>query len=862
MKGGGASSNGNSIPTPPGTMLAIHRRLLGRTLIVAVGCLQSLSTLRAQAQVTLVATAVKDGSVVVDGKADEAAWLAANWYGDFVQRDPKEGAAPSERNRVAVVFDSQAIYVFVRANDGRAEQISASLTRRDRPSPSDWIEVWLAPQTDRRSGYRFAVNARGVLLDARFGEGGETQDVDWNGIWSAKVARDPLGWSAEFEMPFSQIRVEPSANWGINVARRIQRLNEESVLSKTPKFTTRILRHLAVLKGLDRIVSTTPLSIVPFALVGWKQEGTSGAGVLRMGGDLRLGLSSAMTLEATVLPDFGQVEADPSQLNLTAFEIFLPERRPFFLEGRDTFRFPLALRNWSKETLFYSRRIGQRPSRDLGLDDDVAVDYPAASRIYGAAKLLRRTSSGTNYGVLTAFTAPEHAHAVQNGEVWRPLVAPPTSYTVARVRQDLDAGRSAVGVMTTHVERVLSGADKLHFVNRATALAADFDWRQHNVGLIGHVVGTRLEGSSASLDTIQTSSTHYLQRPDGSHLHYDPQRTVLGGWGAEIAGGKFDGSPLRAGVAVRARSPGLNANDLGYMQRADTQLGEVWMDWFLDRPTHLYRSLAFGTSFWLSKTFGPELTGSGVSLWGSARLHSNMVVRLWCMRTMEALDVSLLRGGPAFLVPGSWLGSWGLQTDDRGKVDYNFSGFWNWRDRQSLKRAQAVFTVRARPISPLTLSLAPSLERSIDALQYVNGDDPARIVLGRLVRTTGSLTLRANWALTPELSLETYAMPYISAGLYTQFNQVMAPRAEDYLARVAPTVYDGDDRFVASQVRSNMVLRWDYLPGSSLYLVWAHEQTLDRSNSGVFSPFVDSFDLLRAKSYDTVMLKLSYLERF
>jgi hypothetical protein len=232
------------------------------------------------------------------------------------------------------------------------------------------------------------------------------------------------------------------------------------------------------------------------------------------------------------------------------------------------------------------------------------------------------------------------------------------------------------------------------------------------------------------------------------------------------------------------------------------------------------------------------------------------------MRTIEALDVSLLRGGPAFLVPGGWLGSWGLQTDDRGKLDYNFSGSWNWRDRQSLKRAQAAFTLRVRPSSPLTISLAPSLERSIDALQYVNGDDPKGIVLGRLVRTTGSLTLRANWAMSPELSLETYAMPYISAGLYTEFSRVDAPRAPEYSARMASTAYAGDDRFVASQIRSNVVMRWDYLPGSSLYLVWAHEQTLDQSKSGVFSPFIDSFELLRAKSYDTLMLKLSYLERF
>lgn len=830
--------------------------------VVTLGCLLGFLSFEVEAAVPVVAEVVADRAIVVDGNSDESAWSSAHWYADFVQRDPQEGAQPSESTRVAVLFDSRAIYVFVRANDRQPARISASLTRRDRPSPSDWIEVWLAPQKDRRSGYRFAVNARGVLMDARLGEAGETQDLDWNGVWSAKVVQDAAGWSAEFEIPFSEIRFEPDSSWGINVSRRIQRLNEESVLSSTPKMSPRILGHVAELRGFDKVVPNVPISIVPYALAGWQQDGADGSPEFRIGGDLRLGLNSASTIEATILPDFGQVESDPSQLNLTAFEIFLPERRPFFLEGRDTFRFQLALRNWQNETLYYSRRIGQRPGRDLGLDDDATVDYPAASRIYGATKWLGRSPTGTNYGVLTAVTQAEHAQVSQNGVASRPMVAPPTSYTVARIRRDFDGGRSAVGMMTTHVERPVFGENKRHFVSRATALAADFDWRHRQVGITGHVFGTRLEGSSEAINAVQTSSTHYMQRPDGYHLHYDPSRTLLGGWGAEVAGGKFDGSPLRAGVAVRARSPGLNPNDLGYMQRADSQLGETWVDWHLDRPTPFYRSLSFGAAVWLAKTFGPELTGSGLSLWSSARLHSNMLVYLWTMRTVQALDVSLLRGGPGFLVPGSWMGSWGFQSDDRGKLDFNLSGLWNWRDLESFKRVQAIFTVRARPVSALTASLAPSYERSLDSLQYVNGDDPNRIILGRLLRTTGSLTLRINWAMTPDLSLESYAMPYISSGTYTQFYQVVAPRAAEYSDRVRSIAYDGDDRFVVGQVRSNLVLRWDYLPGSALYLVWAHEQTTDRNSIGRFSPFVDSYDLLRATSHDAVMLKLSYLEQF
>ena len=815
----------------------------------------------AMAAGVVTASRVEDDAVEVDGAATDAAWSNAHWYEDFVQRDPKEGARPSERTRVAVVYDSRAIYIFIRAEDNQADRVFASLTRRDRASPSDWVEVWLAPQGDRRSGYRFAVNARGVQMDARLGEGGETQDFEWNGVWTSKVSRDDKGWSAEIEIPFSELRFDAKSSWGINVSRRIQRLNEESVLSGTPKMSPRILGHVAELKGIEGVSDTTPVSLVPYALIGWQQQGHDGSSQLRLGGDVRVGLGPASTLEATVLPDFGQVESDPSQLNLTAFEIFLPERRPFFLEGRDTFRFPMALRNWDNETLYYSRRIGQQPSRDLGLDAAASVDYPKQSQILAAGKWLGRTQSGLSFGLLSAATEAARATVTENGITTEPLVAPATSYTVARLRQDYDRGKSAVGAMLTHVERVTPNADRPYFVTRATAAAGDFDWRQGNIGLTGHVLGTRLEGTSQAIDAVQRSSTHFMQRPDAPYLHYDPNRTTLDGWGAELVGGKFDGTPVRAGWGLRARSPGLNPNDLGYMRRADSESGETWLEWHFDRPTPFYRSLSIGSSAWAAKTFGPEVTASGIGVGAFSRLHNNMLVWIGTQRSREALDVSLLRGGAAFLVPGSWDGYWGFQSDDRGRTDVNLSGSWSWRDRQSLKRMGATLTLRARPMSALTVSLAPRYERSLDDLQYVNGDDPNAIVLGRLLRTTGSLTLRANWALSPDLSLETYAMPYISAGEYTQFYRVASPRAEVYAKRRVPTQYAGDDRFVAAQVRSNVVLRWDYTPGSSLYVVWAHEQTSDRSDIGRFSPFVDSYDLLKATSYDTFMVKVTYLER-
>lgn len=801
---------------------------------------------------------IEAGSVDVDGEARESVWQRADFYGAFVQRDPYDGAAPTEQTEVAFAYDESALYVFVRAHDRQAERIQAQLSRRDEVTPSDWIEVWLDPQNDRRTAYRFAVNARGVQLDARFSEGGQVQDVAWNAAWESATRLTETGWNAELRIPFAELRYDRSVeSWGVQVSRRLQRENEESGLAPIPRTALRPLHFLARLENLKELPRPRWFSLTPYVVGGYERSPELREPVVRGGGTLAFRLGASSNWQISVLPDFAQVEADPSVLNLSAFEVFFPERRQFFLDGQETFQLPLAHRNWLNETLFYSRRIGARPGRDLGLEDDEILRYPRTTTLWGASKLVGRTRSGLSYGALQAITGAERALVEVDGVRSEPLVASPTSYTVGRLRQEFDGGRSAVGVMGTQVVRSLDPSVRGEFVERATAVAADFDWRQGDVALLGHVVGTHLSGSPEAIDAVQRSSTHFYQRPDAEHLHYDPRRTSLTGWGAELVGGKLQGLPWRTGWAVRARSPGLNPNDLGYLQRADEQHAEVWAQRLEADPTWLYRLFSMDGALWLTKTFGAEVTGWGASLNASMQLKNNMNAWLGGLRRQAALDPSLLRGGPAFMLPGGWEGWWGFYSDERRRWQVGADGNLWLRDGGILRKTRTKLHFGVRPSDSLQLSLAPSYEQNFDELQYVE-EVEGEIVLGDLASRAVYLTLRAAWAIALGLTLEVYAMPYVTAGTYERFRAVADPRARAYSERLRPTDYDGDSGFLFAQLRSNVVLRYDYFPGASAYLVWTREQTDSRDTAMALRPEHRLAPLLRTQPADVLLFKLEH----
>jgi len=821
--------------------------------------LTALGQLRAQTVRSVRAVRVPTGSIRTDGRGDDPGWQAVPWHAGFVQRDPHQGALPSETTRVRIAFDEEALHVYIDALDRHPDRIRGLLTRRDTESPSDWVEVWLDTQNDRRTAYRFAVNARGVQLDSLLSEGGQVQDAAWDAVWQSATSSTTQGWSAELRVPFSQVRHDPHASsWGIQIVRQLSRKNEQSVFSPTPRTALRPLRYLARLTGLDALPPSTQFDLVPYGVLTQERHPRYHELAVRGGGDAHISLGSATSLHLTINPDFAQVTADPSELNLTAFETFLPERRQFFLDGQELFRMPLAFFNWNNETLYYSRRIGARPSRDLGLADDEIRRYPAETTILGAARVVGRTRHGLSYGLLQGVTARERAEVRVNGVESRPLVAPTTSYTVARMRKELQRGASVVGAMVTNVHRQLTPELQDELVENATAGAIDFDVREGDVGVVGMLVGTQLTGSELAIDDVQRSSTHYLQRPDAEHLDYDPERPSLSGWGAELVGGKLGGAPWRASWGGRVRSPGLNPNDLGYMRRADQQHVFVWVQRLQDKPTDWYRFFSVDWGVWLDKTFGPEITGYGTSLGTWWHLPNNMTAQVGAIRTQEALDVSLLRGGPAFLRPGGFSGWWGVFSDNRKPWEVGATGDWAVLDDHALRTNRVSLVGTVRPVPSVMVSLEPSWHRSLDELQFVDNEPPPDIILGRLLRDTVWITARASWAIVLGLTLEVYVMPYVTGGVYRRFYRVVNPRAPRFEERIEPVAYNGDDRFLATEVRSNVVLRYDYCPGCSAYLVWFHEQSENRSDIDRVALDRGVGDLFAAPATDVVMLKLAH----
>jgi len=854
--------------SPVGTFSRLRARAAVRCVwalaITPLGALaQEETELQKEAPCSLSISSVRIESVELDGKALEPGWSKAKKVGGFIQQSPDEGLDPTEQTYVRAAHDDKAIYFFIEALDRRPDEISAILTQRDLGSPSDWVEVWLNPQNDSQTGYKFAVNARGVQFDSRLSKGGAQEDVDFHAVWGSSVERSERGWTAELRIPFSELRYDRGAqSWDVQVSRSLARENERSVLCETPKRTTRPLLHMSKVTGLPKLPPSRALNLRPYALLGYELVGRQGEFQPRFGGDLKLSLGGSMSWQATVLPDFGQVEQDPSQLNLTAFEIFQAERRPFFLDGRENLTLPLSYKNFFNEQLYYSRRIGARPHIDFGYDSDQVSDYPQQSRILGASKLIGRTQGGLSYSLLNAVTGRETAtFEDENGDFTERTVAAPTSFNIAKLNQEVQNGRGQLGFTGTHVHRFLDGALKEELVQDATTGAADFDLRFGDIGLQGQLVGSHLQGSRTAIDSVQRSPTNNLQRPDAPHLTYDPDATSMSGYGVALGGGIFDGGPWRGFWGGQIRSQGLNTNDLGFLQFSDQQKYEGVVEYRFDEPTRWYRRGDAHVAAWLESTGGPEIVSAGASVHHGFLFRNNTGFWAGTLRRASSLDPRMLRGGPAFLLPeasGYW---WGTYSDGRKPWQFMLTGGGDIAEENSLDVHHVTLTGTFRPTSAIGFSVAPSFRTSKNDAQYVDTlseNEGDAYYLGALSSETYSLTLRASWAIALGLTLRVYAMPFVSAGRYAQFYRVTDPRAQRYEDRREVADYSGDDRFLSTELRSSVVLRWDYAPGSSAYAVWTHRQGDWNEQAGSVRASRDVSALLGSEATDVFMLKLDY----
>jgi len=806
-------------------------------------------------------------SPTIDGNDDDAVWKTAPVISAFKQWRPTEGKAPRFRTEAKIAYDAANLYVFVRAFDPHPDSIIKLLERRDTFTPSDMIWVFVDSYHDRRTGYEFGVNAAGVKMDqAVYDDGNE--DGAWDAVWDVSTRIDSLGWTAEFKIPLSQMRYASATDhtFGVMIDRDIYRYSERVSWPLLSQSHPGFISQLGSLYGMNALEAPRRLEAMPYVVTKRASEVVNNAFSNRshmdFGGDLKYRVASNLTLDATVNPDFGQVEADPAVLNLTAYESFFDERRPFFVAGRGLFRFDVNCSqvNCNSEGLYYSRRIGRTPELAGTYGDTVPLQ---PTRILGAAKLIGRYEHGLTIGVTDATT-----ERVSNpGDT---TYAPLTNYGVLRLKQDFRGGKSGIGAMFTAVNRSSDKWSSPYLASDAYAAAVDFRHRlfQDNYQISGSYDLSSVRGSPVALRSLQTNAVHYYQRPDAS-LPYDSTRTVLGGDAEELKFGKVGGKHLMFESAYLRRSSGFEINDLGYLQRADQQSWSTWAGFFDRRERKYYRSFQWNHNWW------QYWTTDGLPLEAAYNTNLHMTLKNnWGIHTGGTVgqlgstyDDRKARGGPA-VRNDSYVAPWlFIVGDDRRpfvpNVNVNlFKGDagHSWSTNLS---PGFDYKILGRFSSGLSFNWSHNVSDNQWYGLYTDGLNAKHYTIAHLDQTTTSATIRLNYTFTPSVSLQGYTQPFVSKGTYTNVRQLSAtPRADRYEDRYTTygdtSVTNNPGGFNFKAFQSNLVFRWEYAPGSTLFAVWNQGRQGYESQQGTANFQGDVRDLLRLHPANTFLIKMSY----
>jgi hypothetical protein len=868
-------------------------RLLSCVLTVAVGHAATTPLAIAAEQPTpissrrpvLEATRLDGQAPRIDGLLDEDLWKRAAAATDFVQISPDEGEPASEKTEARAVYDDDALYIGVRAFDSDPEGILGQLTRRDQESFSDWVRVAIDSYNDQRTAFQFGVNPKGVKQDVyRYDD--TRVDPDWDAVWDVETSIDELGWTAEFRIPYSQLRFPAAEDqtWGLQFTRSIARKSETAYWAPRSTQDSGTVSRYGELRGMDSIEPHGRLEIAPYTLGRlerapgdltdpfYSENDTFASG----GIDLKYGLSGNFTVDVTVNPDFGQVDADPARVNLSEFETFFPERRPFFVEGSNIFTFNIG----DQDELFHSRRIGRAPRRHPDSQGGY-VNAPDVTTIQVAEKLSGKTSSGWTVGLLHASTAKESATVIPGeGSEYREAVEPPTQYSFARLQKDYRKGQSAVGVVATGVLRPTDGAEAFSAHSNAVSGGVDFRHRfgDENYSVSGYALGSRVAGSTDAIARTQRASSRYMHRPDADHLTYDETRTSLDGLSASANFSKVGGGFSRYWAGFRTRTPEFETNDVGFMGRADFVVAWGGIGYEHTFPSERLRRWDVRWHNWTWRTYDGVRTSLGTRLSGGAQFLNYWNVSGGAAYGLGGFTTGMLRGGPKVRTDDSVDGFARVSSD--GRKDVQLTVNLNARRTPATESwsVNASPNLRWRAAGRARANVGGSFSKSVGATQWVKriSTDADYYIFGRIARQTVSLTGRFDLSFTPELSLQVYAQPFVSAGRYSGFKQLADPLADDFVDRftaLRPDVVDGayqtdvdadgepesidNPDFNSKQFRSNAVLRWEYSPGSRLFAVWSHGRQHFASD-GEFNLADDLGTLFDAQAENVFMLKLSH----
>ncbi len=843
-----------------------------------------------------VAVRAAAGAPRIDGRLDDPLWGAAEPLADFTQRQPLDGQPATERTEVRVAYDDGALYVAARLFDAEPGAVAARLGRRDNEEHSDYVVVSIDAYHDHRTAFHFRVNPLGVKTDGMTSDDDSVPDASWDPVWEVATQRDSLGWTAEFRIPLSQLRFSNAAAqvWGFQVGRYVHRKEELARWAYSSQTDQGYASYFGHLFGIGELPRPARLELLPYAVAREERLATGGAGNpfddgsrerAGAGLDLSYGPSPSLTVNATVNPDFGQVEADPAVVNLTAFETFFEERRPFFVERADLFAFGGA------GQFFYSRRIGREPQ---GAADDRGgfVDAPANSTILGAAKLSGRAANGWSVGALEAVTAREYA-TVQDtaGDRFRDPIEPLANYAVVRAKRDFRGGASTVGFIGTAVHRDLD-TPGLRFL-RSAAYAGGMDvshrFGRNRYRASGSLGWSLIRGDTAAIRRAQLSSARYYQRPDAGYVHFDSARTTLAGWSGSLAFAKESGN-WTYGVSGRAISPGFELNDVGYLTSADVLALDVTVQRRWTSPGRVFRRASVGLESESEWNFGGVRTGTYVVGFLSAQFLNYWSANVSLALQPRSADDGLTRGGPLGVTPAGYNTSYVVRTDGRKPwvvmLDWCYGategGGWN---------RGVLSEIEVRPTPSVSLSASGHFYTERSTRQYLRTQPDAlatatfggQYVFADLEQRNLDVTARLNVTLSPALSLQLYAQPFVFAADFARFKELAAPRSADYVvygetpgstlldSTATAGVYrldpDGpgprasfrlpNPDFEARSLRGNAVLRWEYRPGSTLFLVWTNACQA-YSGSAAFRLGSDLGHLCQGRSDNVFAVKLNY----
>jgi len=837
---------------------------------------------------------------VIDGLLNDDAWEVVEWSGEFTQSQPEENKPPTQQTAFKILYDNDNLYIFIRAYDTEPDKISRIMSRRDNFS-GDFVWVDIDSHFDKKTDFLFAASASGAKSDAAVSDDGFNEDDNWNPIWYMKTSVDDQGWCAEMKIPLSQLRFgkKDEQIWGLQVSRNIYRLQERSHWQYIPKGSPGLVHLYGELHGINNIKPKHLIEIMPYAVgrieryeeVEGDPFNTGKLSKISAGLDGKIGITNDFTLDFTINPDFGQVEADPSEVNLTAFESYFSERRPFFVEGQNIYQFQpnqtIVIHNMYADNLFYSRRIGRYPHNYPSVGENEYVKMPESTTILGAMKLSGKTKKGLSIGILESVTSREDALIDSSGVRRKETVEPLSNYFVGRVQQDFNKGTTTIGGIFTAVNRDINTPVLDYLPKAAYTAGVDFqhNWKERTWYLAGNAEYSKIKGSTTALVNTQTSSARYYQRPDADYLSVDSSLLVLPGYGGTVKFGRSSQKKIQFETSATVRSPGLEFNDIGYMRYSDVIHHGSWVAYYIRNPFAIFNNFYLNTNYWMYWNFSGKLISTNTNMNFNSQFKNRWRLNGNFNRQSENISTTLLRGGPSFIMPGSQSFNLNIGSDRSKKLSFFIGNYHGKGDADSFTGHEYYAEIAYRPTNSIAISVEPSYGIQNTEMQYVSTtgttEDPA-YVFASLDQTTLSFTLRVNYTINPELSIEYYGQPFVSGGEYTSYKMVTDSHADKFRDRFhvfAPDEisYDsgsnsynidensdgssdysvGNPDFNFRQFRSNMVVRWEYRPGSTLYLVWSQGRTSSDSN-GMFSYGNDMKALYQETPHNVFLVKFSY----